>query len=122
GTLADAPRRARTPSSRDIKRVTTVVRRIETEPEEEHPLTKLAGDAAMSPYHFLRTFRQVVGMAPHQYVLRTRMHRAAVRLRRSRDEISAIAFDAGFNDLSTFNRRFRRVMGVSPGVYRAARR
>lgn len=118
GTLADAPRRVRTPSSRDIKRVTAIVRRIEAEPEEEHPLPALARDAAMSPYHFLRTFRQVVGMAPHQYLLRTRLHRAALRLRRSRDEIAAIAFGAGFNDLSTFNRRFRRVMGVSPGVYR----
>jgi len=75
----------------------------------------------MSPYHFLRTFRQVVGMAPHQYVLRTRLQRAALRLRRSQDEISAIAFGAGFNDLSTFNRRFRRVMGVSPSLYRARR-
>jgi AraC-like DNA-binding protein len=121
GTLADAPRRARTPSGRDIRRVTAIVRRIEAEAEEEHPLTRLAGDAAMSPYHFLRTFRQVVGMAPHQYVLRTRMHRAAVRLRRSHDEIATIAFGAGFNDLSTFNRRFRRVMGVSPSVYRQRR-
>ena len=119
GTLADAPRRVRTPSSRDIKRITGIVRRIEAEPEDEHPLTRLAGDAAMSPYHFLRTFRQVVGMAPHQYVLRTRLHRAALRLRRSPEEIAEIAFGAGFNDLSTFNRRFRRVMGVSPSVYRA---
>lgn len=119
GTLADAPRRARVPTVRDIKRVTGSVRRIEAAPEEEHPLTRLAGDAAMSPYHFLRTFRQVVGMAPHQYVLRTRLQRAALRLRRSQDEIAAIAFAAGFNDLSTFNRRFKKVLGVSPGVYRA---
>jgi AraC-like DNA-binding protein len=122
GTLADAPRRARTPSNRDIKRVTGIVRRIESAPEDEHQLTLLARDAAMSPYHFLRTFRQVVGMAPHQYVLRTRLHRAALRLRRSSDEIAAIAFGAGFNDLSTFNRRFKKVMGASPSVYRASRR
>jgi AraC family transcriptional regulator len=121
GTLLDTPRRARAPSSRDIKRVTAIVRHIEVTPEAEHSLTSLAGDAAMSPYHFLRTFRQVVGMAPHQYVLRTRLQRAALRLRRSRDEISAIAFDAGFNDLSTFNRRFKKVMGASPSLYRARR-
>ena len=54
-------------------------------------------------------------------VLRTRMHRAAVRLRRSQDAIAAIAFAAGFNDLSTFNRRFKKVMGVSPSVYRMRR-
>ena len=41
-------------------------------------LHDLAGTAAMSPYHFLRTFRAVVGMTPHQYILHTRLHRAAV--------------------------------------------
>ena len=65
----------------------------------------------MSPYHFLRTFRAVVGMTPHQFILRTRLNRAAVRLRRTDEHISAIAFAAGFNDLSTFNRRFQRMMG-----------
>jgi AraC-like DNA-binding protein len=120
GILADAPKRARQPSVRDIKRVTAIVRRLAAQPEESHALAALAGQAAMSPYHFLRTFRQVVGMAPHQYLLRTRLHRAALRLKRSRDEVSAIAFEAGFNDLSTFNRRFKKVMGVNPGAYRAA--
>ena len=76
----------------------------------------------MSPYHFLRTFRRVVGMTPHQYVLHTRLHRAAVRLRRSDDAISTIAFDAGFDDLSSFNRRFRRVTGENPSAYRVGRR
>ena len=45
-----------------------------------------------------------------------------MRLRASNEAISAIAFDAGFNDLSTFNRRFRRVTGLSPGAYRARAR
>ena len=58
---------------------------------------------------------------PHQYVLRTRLHRAAVRLRAGDDPIGTVAFEAGFNDLSTFNHRFRRLTGVSPGIYRAHR-
>jgi AraC-like DNA-binding protein len=120
GILADAPKRGREPSARDIKRVTAIVRILAAKPEETHTLTTLASQAAMSPYHFLRTFRQVVGLAPHQYLLRNRLHRAALRLKRSKDEISAIAFEAGFNDLSTFNRRFRRVTGVNPAAYRAA--
>jgi AraC family transcriptional regulator len=119
GVLADAPKRGREPSARDVKRVTAIVRALASTPEENHSLTALASQAAMSPYHFLRTFRQVVGMAPHQYLLRNRLHRAALRLKRSKDEISAIAFEAGFNDLSTFNRRFKKVMGVNPGAYRA---
>jgi AraC-like DNA-binding protein len=69
----------------------------------------------------LRIFRQVAGMTPYQFLLKTRLHRAAVRLRTSEAAISTIAFDAGFNDLSTFNRRFRREIGETPGVYRARR-
>jgi AraC family transcriptional regulator len=109
------------PSRRDERRVTAALRRIEADAHENGPLAlaDLAREAATSPYHFLRIFRQLVGMTPHQYVLRTRLHRAAVRLRRSDETISAIAFDAGFSDLSTFNRRFRRLMGASPGAYRA---
>ena len=55
-------------------------------------------------------------------MLRTRLQPcrgASARYRTS--SVSAIAFDAGFNDLSTFNRRFRRVMGQTPSAYRARR-
>jgi AraC-like DNA-binding protein len=117
--LAGARRPARRPSPRDERRVSEALRRIEAEVHEELGLADLAGGVATSPYHFLRTFRQVVGMTPYQFVLYTRLSRAAVRLRSCDDPISAIAFDAGFGDLSTFNRRFRRVMGCSPGAYRA---
>ena len=111
----------RPPSRRDQKRVAEAVRRIELNADGPVSLTELASATATSPYHFLRTFRQVAGMTPYQFLLRTRLHRAAVRLRISDDAISAIAFEAGFNDLSTFNRRFRRIMGETPGNYRARR-
>jgi AraC family transcriptional regulator len=123
--LARSDRAVGRPSRHDERRISDAVRRIEAEHEpldEPLSLTTLARAVAMSPYHFLRTFRQVVGMTPYQFVLGTRLHRAAVRLRRSRESVATIAFDAGFNDLSTFNRRFRRVMGVSPSAYRIARR
>jgi AraC-like DNA-binding protein len=119
--LAGTPRAAGRPSARDERRISDALRRIEAEAHEELALTDLARGAAMSPYHFLRVFRQVVGMTPYQFILHTRLSRAAVRLRGSDRPISAIAFDAGFGDLSTFNRRFRRAMGCSPGAYRAGR-
>lgn len=114
--LSAAPR---SPSRRDEKRVSEAVRHIEVHAESALSLAELAKGAATSPYHFLRSFRQVTGMTPYQYLLRTRLHRAAVRLRTTDELVSRIAFDAGFNDLSTFNRRFRRVMGRAPSIYRA---
>jgi AraC-like DNA-binding protein len=121
--LPGARRGGGAPSRRVERRMSDAVRRIASDGDEPSlqcwSLTALAREAAMSPYHFLRVFRDVVGLTPHQYVLRTRMHRAAVRLRGSAKPISTIAFDAGFNDLSTFNRRFRRIMGMSPSAFRA---
>jgi AraC family transcriptional regulator len=118
--LVDTKRSAAAPSNRDQRRVATALRRIETDAHEPLSLLGLAREAAMSPYHFLRTFRAVVGMTPHQFVLRTRLYRAAAQLRRSNEDVSAIALANGFNDLSTFNRRFRRVTGMTPTAYRAA--
>lgn len=112
---------ARHPSHRDQRRVTEALRRIETHCDQPLSLQALAAEVAMSPYHFLRTFRAVAGMAPHQFMLHLRLQRAAVRLRCSGDPISTIALEAGFSDLSTFNRRFRRLLGASPGAYRASR-
>jgi AraC-like DNA-binding protein len=116
--LADA-NLAPSPSQRDTQRITRAFRRIEADAEGPLTLTDLAREAAMSPYHFLRVFKQIAGMTPHQFVLRTRLHRAAVRLRGSDDSVLAIAAGSGFNDLSTFNRHFRRVVGRRPNAFRA---
>ncbi|MGO9700684.1 MAG: helix-turn-helix transcriptional regulator [Xanthobacteraceae bacterium] len=118
--LAGPARRPPAPSRSDERRISAALHRIERDAHEALSLAGLAGVAAMSPYHFLRTFRAVVGMTPHQYILHMRLHRAAVQLRRTADSISAIAFAAGFNDLSTFNRRFARIMGARPSAYRAS--
>ena len=118
--LSGAKPGAATPSTRDQRRITRALRHIEAHCEDVLSIDELARQAAMSPYHFLRTFRAVVGMTPHQYVLRTRLHRAALLLRRTTQPVAGIAFDCGFGDLSTFNRRFKRVMGASPSEYRGA--
>lgn len=116
-TSAEAAGRT-APSAGEERRVAAAMRRIEAAGDAAIGLDDLAEEARLSRYHFLRVFRAVAGMTPYQYVLRTRLHRAAVRLRTSDEPVSAIAFDTGFNDLSTFNRRFRRVMGSPPRAYR----
>lgn len=120
--LSDAPKMRPSISSRDEKRVARAVHLIESEAERPISLTDLADEAATSPFHFLRSFRSIAGMTPYQFLLKTRLHRAAIRLGTTDEAVSAIALDAGFNDLSTFNRQFKRLMGKAPGAWRAERR
>ncbi len=117
--LAGVGSTPRTPAPSDQRRVSEAVHWIETHSRHPVVIAELARLAAMSPFHFLRTFRAVVGMTPHQYLLRTRLHSACLELRGGDDTISTIAFRTGFSDLSTFNRQFRRIVGMSPGVFRA---
>lgn len=109
------------PKAGEERRVAKAIRLIERHSAERIDLDRLAGEACLSPYHFLRVFRAVAGMTPYRYVLATRMRRAASRLRATDDPVSAVALDAGFEDLSTFNRRFRSVMGQTPGEWRRER-
>lgn len=111
----------RPPTPRDERRVAAALRRIAAQEGARLSVDALAAEAALSPFHFLRIFEQVVGVTPGQYMLRMRLHRAAMRLRRSCDAIAAVALDCGFDDLSTFNRQFRRATGLTPGAYRMRR-
>ena len=70
-----------------------------------------------SEFHFLRIFKHVAGVTPHQFILRARLREAALRLRTTLDEVLQIALSAGFRDLSNFNHAFRAEFGVSPTVY-----
>ena len=101
-----------------VARVAETVRRMEQDPERAHTIRDLARDAGLSPYYFLRTFRSVTGVTPHQYVLRARLRQAGTRLRIERTKIVDIALGCGFEDISNFNRAFRTEFGVSPRAYR----
>jgi AraC family transcriptional regulator len=111
---------AKEPSSRHQAAITRTVRRLSAAPESPHSLSDLARQANMSPYHFLRTFKLVTGITPHQWLLRARLRAAAQRLATSRAPITAIALDVGFDDLSNFVRSFHAEFGRSPRQYRAA--
>jgi AraC family transcriptional regulator len=108
------PSASATPSTRDRRRVSDVLRYVEECADRPLGLAELADVARLSKYHFLRSFRRTVGITPYQFLLSLRMRRAALALSTTSMSVAAIAFDCGFGDLSTFNARFRDVFGTSP--------
>ncbi len=117
-TLSGASRSRMRVAARDEKRISEVLRFIEANAQDTLDLDQLAAIATLSKFHFLRTFRQVTGASPYQYLLSVRMRRAALSLATSSQSVSSIVFDSGFGDLSTFNRRFRDTFAMSPKAYR----
>lgn len=113
GAIAGAP-----PST--VARITRAVRAIDDDPAAGLTLHTLAQQAGLSRYHFLRTFEQLTGMTPHQYVRRARLRVAAVRLAAEPERIVDVALDCGFGDVSNFNRAFRAEFGRSPRQFRRA--
>jgi AraC family transcriptional regulator len=77
-------------------------------------LDVLAAIAQLSPYHFLRLFKQSMGVTPHQYILQCRVNQAKYLLQHSKLSIVEIAARTGFCDQSHFTRYFKRMIGATP--------
>ncbi len=106
------------PTAADERRVSAILRLIEASLGEPLPLARLAAAARISGFHFLRSFKGITGVTPHQYILRARLREAALRLILGSDGVLEIALDIGFGDLSNFNHAFRAEFGLSPRAYR----
>jgi AraC family transcriptional regulator len=109
------------PTARETRRVVEAIRLVESGAARRVELKEMAATAGMSKYHFLRVFRRLTGVTPHQYLISARLRRAALALSSSRHPVIAVALDSGFGDLSTFNKTFRAAFGLTPTQYRASR-
>jgi transcriptional regulator GlxA family with amidase domain len=92
---------------------------IHADPAREWTVPVMARKAMMSVRHFARVFSRSVGVSPAQYVERARVEAAADRLASTGDSLDLVARDSGFGSAETLRRAFLRVLGVSPGSYRA---
>jgi AraC family transcriptional regulator len=110
------------PRAQDGRRAVEAALWIEAHSHESIDLEGAAAEVGLSPYHFLRLFGRVLGVTPHQYLLRTRLRKAARLLANDDRSITDIALDVGFADLSNFVRTFHRAAGVSPRRFRRASR
>ncbi len=82
-------------------------------------LNDIARELKMSPFHFCRKFKAATGITMTQYISEERVKLAKEFLLNTGQRITDIAFDAGFQSLSQFNRKFHRVTGMSPTQFRA---
>lgn len=105
-------------SARDRRHAVAAALWIEAQAGEALDLGQVARQAGLSRFHFLRLFARVLGVTPHQHLVRARLRRAARLLAAEAGSISDAAYESGFGDLSNFIRTFRRAAGVSPRGYR----
>jgi len=83
---------------------------------------RLAGQAAMSPRHFARTFTAETGLTPAKAVERLRLEAARVRVEAGHDPIERVAEASGFRDPERMRRAFLRAFGQPPQALRRAAR
>lgn len=121
--LASGKSRAKiSAQARERHRAVDAAAWIEAHSTQDIDLARVAKRSGISPFHFLRVFANVLGVTPHQYLVRARLKHAARLLADEERAVTDIALDVGFADLSNFVRSFRRAAGVSPREFRKAAR
>jgi AraC-like DNA-binding protein len=93
---------------------------IHRSPGRAWRIEDLAKRVQLSRSAFAARFRTLTGTSPADYITRWRIHRAATALRGEPTTIVRIARQAGYGSEAAFTRAFKRVVGVSPGAFRAA--
>jgi AraC-like DNA-binding protein len=111
------PREAR---GADRRRAVEAALWLDAHSHEPVDLDGAARAVELSPFHFLRLFSRALGVTPHQYLVRSRLRRAARLLADDARSITDVALEVGFGDLSNFVRTFHRAAGVSPRGFRRA--
>lgn len=113
---SDATRHGQLNVSRRMRRV---LDRLHADIVELPSQRELAADIGMSPQAFSRFFRRQVGKPFVQYVNEWRVGLACRNLLETDDSITDVALGSGFDNLSNFNRQFKRIVGVTPSEYRS---
>lgn len=98
--------------------VLRAVGRVTESLDEALDLQALARGASLSPFHFHRVFRGLVGETPLELHRRLRLERAAEQLSVTARPVTEIAFDAGYETHEAFTRAFRARYGVPPSAFR----
>jgi AraC-like DNA-binding protein/quercetin dioxygenase-like cupin family protein len=100
-----------------VSQISELLGYMERHYAEPLAIADLARVAGMSETSLYRTFRQIMGRSPIDYLIRLRVDRAAQLLRREALRIKEVSEAVGFTDSNYFSRQFHQVMGSSPREY-----
>jgi AraC-like DNA-binding protein len=81
-------------------------------------LPDISAQANLSPYHFLRVYKQAYGETPHEFLTRPCIERAKTLLARGNHNVTEACFEVGFSSLGSFSSLFAYRVGMSPSEYR----
>lgn len=95
-----------------------LLQQIEEKTGENLSVGEMAEFCGWSSSHFMRWFKNMTGSSFTSYVNDRKLASAAENLRRTDNKIVTIAEDAGFSNLSNFNRQFKARYEMTPGEYR----
>lgn len=90
--------------------------------QEQTNVAAMARAAGLGQSQFHALFRATTRQSPKQFRLRKLLDRAVDRLITTFDPISEIAYELGYQNVSSFNRLFRQRFSVTPSQFRSARR
>ncbi len=98
-----------------ITMIVAACREIEEMPEAT--LDELAATAGLSPYHFQRTFKEIVGLSPKKYSEAIKMERFKDEIRGGSDVVTAM-YEAGYGSSSRLYEKAAENLGMTPAVYK----
>jgi AraC family transcriptional regulator len=111
----------------ELSRVGLVDRRLRRALEYMHDhcgrelnLNEIAGAAYLSPFHFARLFKQIIGQTPHAYLAALRIERARRLLAETDLPIGEVGAQVGYENQSHFTKIFRVATGLTPLAFRRA--
>ena len=93
---------------------------IDEHKAEDLSLKQVSTAVNMSSFYFCKKFHQAVGCTFTEHLARVRVEAAKTMLLNPNTRVSEVAFEAGFQSITHFNRVFRNLAGRSPTDYRAA--
>ncbi|MBA7682455.1 HTH-type transcriptional activator RhaR [subsurface metagenome] len=100
------------------KKMDEIIDYIHNHYTENFTLNDMAGLSGFNPSYFSRAFKHKAGMPLFEYVNNMRIRKACILLKRTDLSIIEIAYSVGYNNISFFNRYFRKIMKMSPREYR----